>query len=156
MSKAGFKSSARSANETVPAGYSIDPKAGPMLRFQASLPRLPIPTISSTAHKYLETVRPHVTPEQYKATQSAVDSFIKSPLAAELQKRLEARAADPGVKNWLSDWWNDAAYMGYRDPVVVFVSYFYVHLDDPTRRTPAKRAAAFLNALLAFRDLTES
>ena len=42
------------------------------------------------------------------------------------------------------------------DPVVVFVSYFYVYLDDKLRRTPEKRAAALLKSLLAFRDLVES
>lgn len=42
------------------------------------------------------------------------------------------------------------------DPVVVFVSYFYVYLDDKLRKTPEKRAAALLKSLLAFRDLVES
>jgi carnitine O-acetyltransferase len=127
-----------------------------MLRFQASLPRLPVPTLSSTAHKYLETVRPHLTDAEYKRTESAVKTFISSPQAEELQKRLQERAAQPDMKNWLADWWNEVAYMAYRDPVVVFVSYFYVHLDDPLRRTPAKRAAALLKAMLPFRQMTES
>ena len=42
------------------------------------------------------------------------------------------------------------------DPVVVFVSYFYVYLDDKLRKTPEKRAAALLKSLLAFRELVES
>jgi hypothetical protein len=41
------------------------------------------------------------------------------------------------------------------DPVVVFVSYFYVYLDDKLRKTPEKRAASLLKSLLAFRDLVE-
>ncbi|EGN98050.1 hypothetical protein SERLA73DRAFT_182914 [Serpula lacrymans var. lacrymans S7.3] len=157
MSKTrNIRSSAPRKSDTVPEGYSVDPSAGPMLRFQASLPRLPVPTLSSTAHKYLETVRPHLSEAEYATTQSAVNTFLHSPLGAELQKRLENRAADPEMKSWLSDWWNDAAYMGYRDPVVVFVSYFYVHLDDPRRRDPAKRAASLIKAMLPFRELVES
>ncbi|EEB89371.1 hypothetical protein MPER_12539, partial [Moniliophthora perniciosa FA553] len=153
-----FKSSpSRSmSSEIPPPGYSIDPKAGPMLRYQASLPRLPVPSLSSTASKYLETVRPHVSDAEYKHTESLITAFVASPQAAELQKRLEARAADPNVKNWLADWWNEIAYMGYRDPVVVFVSYFYVHLDDRLRRDPAKRAASLIKAMLPFREMTES
>lgn len=46
--------------------------------------------------------------------------------------------------------------MGYRDPVVVFVSYFYVHVDDVRRRDPASRAASLVKAMMAFRTLTES
>ncbi|KAF9236496.1 acyltransferase ChoActase/COT/CPT [Melanogaster broomeanus] len=155
-SKRSTKSSAPHRAHLVPEGYVEDPSAGNMLRFQASLPRLPVPTLSSTVSKYLESVKPHLTEAEYAATQASAKEFLSSPLAAELQKRLVARAADPSIKNWLSDWWNDVAYMGYRDPVVVYVSYFYVHLDDPQRRDPAKRAASLVKAMLSFRDLTES
>ncbi|EIN12792.1 acyltransferase ChoActase/COT/CPT [Punctularia strigosozonata HHB-11173 SS5] len=144
------------SSEIVPPGYSIDPNAGPMLRFEASLPRLPVPPLSSTTAKYLETVRPHLSDGEYSKTQSAVKAFLDSPLAHELQKRLESRAADPNVKNWLADWWNDAAYMAYRDPVVVYVSYYYLHLDDKRVRDPAKRAAQLVKAMLPFREMTES
>ena len=146
----------KSSTEVPPKGYAIDPSAGPMLRYQASLPRLPVPTISSTAHKYLESARPHLTPAEYAQTEAAVHAFMASPQSAELQKRLEARAAEPGMLNWLSDWWNDVAYMGYRDPVVVFVSYFYVHVDDRLRTKPAQRAASLLKAMLPFRHMTET
>ncbi|KAJ3777932.1 acyltransferase ChoActase/COT/CPT [Lentinula raphanica] len=151
-----LKSSASSrSSESVPPGYSLDPKAPPMLRFQESLPHLPVPSISSTAAKYLETVKPHVSDAAFADTEAAVKEFVASPQVAELQKRLETRAADPENKNWLSDWWNDVAYMGYRDPVVVFVSYFYVHLDDKLRREPAARAASLIKAMMAFREMTE-
>lgn len=46
--------------------------------------------------------------------------------------------------------------MGYRDPVVVFVSYFFVHADDPVRTNPTERAAAIIKATLAFRAMVES
>jgi len=55
----------------------------------------------------------------------------------------------------LADWWNDAAYMGYRDPVVVYVSYFYVHVQDQRRRTAPKRAASLIKAMLPFREMVE-
>jgi carnitine O-acetyltransferase len=133
----------------------VDSSAGPMLRFQASLPRLPVPTLSSTASKYLESVRPHLTSSEFSSTQSVVKEFLESGQAAELQKRLEARAADPSMKNWLADWWNDAAYMAYRDPVVVYVSYYYVHIEDKWRRTASKKAVGLIKAMLSFRELVE-
>ncbi|CDO71679.1 hypothetical protein BN946_scf184915.g23 [Trametes cinnabarina] len=145
-----------SSSSDVPPGYVADPNVGPMLRYEASLPRLPVPTITSTAHKYLETVEPHLTREQFSRTQRAVLAFVTSVQGQELQKRLQARAADPSVKNWLADWWNETAYMAYRDPVVVFVSYFYVHVDDWARPDQAKRAAQLLKAMLPFRYLVES
>lgn len=146
----------RSHPHPLPDGYVEDLSAGPMLRFQASLPHLPVPPLASTVSKYLESAKPHLSDAEYATTQASAQAFLASPLAAELQRRLEARAADPALKNWLADWWNEVAYMGYRDPVVVFVSYFYVHLDDPRTRDPAQRAARLLKAMLPFRALTES
>ena len=137
----------------LPAGYVADPSAPPMLRYQASIPKLPVPSLESTCAKYLESVQPLVTPSEFSKTQTAVSEFLSSPLAAELQKRLKERAA--GRTSWLSEWWNDVAYMGYRDPVVVYVSYFYIHLDDKLRRDPAKRAASLIKAMLPFRELVE-
>ena len=127
-----------------------------MFRFQASLPRLPVPPFASTISKYLETVKPHLTDAEYATTRVRAQAFLTSPLASELQRRLEARAADLGIRNWLSDWWNDVAYMGFRDPIVVFVNCFLVHLDDVRMRDPAKRATSLLKAMLAFRALAES
>jgi len=142
-----------SSAPSLPAGYAADPSATPMLRYQASIPKLPVPSLESTCAKYLESVHPLVTPAEYSKTQTAVSEFLSSRLAAELQKRLKERAA--GNTSWLSEWWNNVAYMGYRDPVVVYVSYFYVHLDDKLRRDPAKRAASLIKAMLPFRELVE-
>src|SRR6266511_776364 len=139
----------------LPAGYAEDPSAPPMLRFQASLPKLPVPALESTCAKYLETVQPLLTPEEYAKTKLAVSSFLSSPLAAELQRRVKDRAAQPETASWLIDWWNDMAYMAYRDSVVVNVSYFFVHVDDRLRRDPAKRAASLIKAMIPFRDLVE-
>ncbi|KAG8892414.1 Carnitine O-acetyltransferase mitochondrial, partial [Tulasnella sp. 403] len=123
--------------------------------FQRSLPKLPVPTLASTAAKYLETVEPLVTPQEFTETKKAVEQFVSSEQGNELQKRLLARAAD-GRPSWLSDWWNEVAYMGYRDPVVVFVSYFYVHVDDALRGDIVSRAASLVKALLPFRELVET
>jgi carnitine O-acetyltransferase len=126
-----------------------------MLRFQASLPHLPVPSLASTGTKYLESVRPHLSDAEFKSTEAIVHAFVASPQSAQLQHRLQDHAAQPGMQNWLADWWNEAAYMGYRDPVVVNVSYFFVHLDDKRRRDPAKRASALIKATMLFRDITE-
>jgi carnitine O-acetyltransferase len=114
-------STPRRSGSTLPPGYAEDASQPLMLRYEASLPRLPVPPLESTCAKYLESVRPHVTDEQFAKTSKAVESFLTSPMAADLQKRLQARAAEPEIKNWLADWWNDVAYMAYRDPVVVYV-----------------------------------
>ncbi|KAI0345883.1 acyltransferase ChoActase/COT/CPT [Trametopsis cervina] len=155
MAKSRSLNSSAPRKNDVPPGYAVDPAAGPMLRFEASLPRLPVPPLPSTLAKYLESVQPHLTPAEFSKTQAVVTQFLESPLAKDLQERLQKRAAQPELKSWLSDWWNDVAYMGYRDSVVVNVSYYYVHKDDPKKPGQAKRAAQLVKGLLPFRALVE-
>ena len=119
MSKPRSINTSAPRKSDVPPGYAVDPSAGPMLRFEASLPRLPVPPLSSTLSKYLETVQPHLTHAEFSHTASIVHKFFESPQAKVLQERLQARAGQPDITNWLADWWNDVAYMAYRDPVVV-------------------------------------
>lgn len=102
-------------SDDVPEGYVLDPTVGPTYAYQRSLPHLPVPTLASTTSKYLETVQPHLTSEQFRKTREAVESFAGSELAKKLQERLLERAGDVEAHpNWLADWWNEAAYMGYR------------------------------------------
>lgn len=132
---------------------------GVLFSEQDKLPNLPVPSLEQTLSKYLKTTLPlHETKESQSKTESAVKSALEgsdSKLFKELQSRLEKRRNDEGRDNWLSDWWNETAYMAYRDPVVPYVSYFYAHKDDRTRRDPILRSASQLKAMLAFRRLLE-
>jgi len=133
-------------------GYKEDKSKGMMLRFEESLPKLPVPTLEETARRYLKSVHPLLTKEEYDNTQKAVNAFIApGSLGQELQKRLVSRQQDPSVNNWIYEWWNNAAYLAYRDPVVPYVSYFYSHRDDRKRRNPATRAAAVTTSVLEFK-----
>lgn len=127
-----------------------------MLRFEESLPKLPVPSLEESTSRYLKSVQPLLTPEEYQKTASLAKDFVKpGGVAEELQKRLVAKANDPKVANWMLDWWNDQAYLAYRDPVVPYVSYFYSYKDDKARRDPAKRAAAITTAALKFKKMVD-
>jgi len=123
-----------------------------MLRFQESLPKLPVPTLEETAARYLKTLHPLLSSSEFESSKKAVEEFIKpGGVGAKLQEKLIARREDPRQKSWLYEWWTNAAYLGYRDPVVPYVSYFYSYRDDRRRRNPAKRAAAITTAALEFK-----
>lgn len=125
-----------------------------MLRFEDSLPRLPVPTLQETCERYLKSIHPLLTKEEYAASKEAVANFQQQ--ASKLQDRLVEHAEKPETKNWIAEWWNEAAYLGYKDPVVPYVSYFYSFRDDRKRRNPAKRAAAITTAALEFqREVVE-
>ena len=123
-----------------------------MLRYEKSLPKLPVPSLAETAAKYLKSVHPLLSPADFERTEKAVREFVKpGGIGEKLQTKLVRRAQDPECKNWLAQWWDDVAYLEYRDPVVVFVSYFYCHKDDRQRKLPSKRAAAITKAALDFK-----
>ena len=147
---------ARRNNSTLPAGYVEDKSKGPMLRFQDSLPRLPVPTLEETAARYFKTLKPLLTPEELENSRKAIEEFIApNGPGRKLQEKLIKRREDPNIKNWMYEWWNDAAYLSYRDPVVPYVSYFYSHRDDRKRRDPAKRAASITTAVLEFKKMVD-
>ncbi|KAH8172653.1 choline/Carnitine o-acyltransferase domain-containing protein [Sarocladium implicatum] len=143
---------ARRNQSSLPAGYTEDKSKGPTLRFQDSLPRLPVPTLEETAKRYLKTLHPLLSASEFENSKNAVADFIKpGGVGSKLQEKLIARREDPNTKNWIYDWWNEAAYLAYRDPYPPYSSYFYSHRDDRRRRDPAKRAAAISTAVLEFK-----
>ncbi|KAK4522056.1 uncharacterized protein ATC70_004595 [Mucor velutinosus] len=148
VARRAMASAARPAPKT-----PVDPKAaGPMLKYQANLPKLPVPALSGTLQKYLQSVRPLLDDAEYKKTEQAAKEFeAPGGFGQKLQERLVARFNDPSVVNWMEDWWLDQAYMGYRDPVVIYVSYFFLYKDDKLRKSPAQRAAAITTAALEFK-----
>lgn len=136
---------------------------------QSSLPSLPVPDLQSTATKYFHSILPIVSSQspdsqtasdsnptpQYNQTKSALKEFLTSPLVKELQSRLVARSKDPSLQSWLIDWWNDLAYMAYRDPLIPFSSYYIAHLQTPQSKSQdgPTRASNLIRAMLFFRDL---
>lgn len=149
--------SAKRSQSSLPTGYAEDKSKGPMLRFQDSLPRLPVPALEDTAKRYLKSLHPLLSEIEFDHSKKAVAEFIKpGGVGDKLQEKLVALREDPNTKNWIYDWWNDAAYLSYRDPVVPYVSYFYSHRDDRRRRDPAKRAAAITTAVLDFKTQVDA
>ena len=103
--------------------------AGATYKHQSSLPHLPIPSISNTAAKFLDSARPFVSDpspgaplageqnpnKAYNRLKSVVKDFEDSDLIKELQTRLENHAK--GKDSWLIDWFNSANYFG--DPLYI-------------------------------------
>ncbi|ESU07290.1 hypothetical protein FGSG_01924 [Fusarium graminearum PH-1] len=147
----------RANSSSSSSSYVENHSKGPMLRWQDSLPRLPVPTLEETASRYLKTLHPLLSTSEYEASKKAVDEFVRpGGVGSKLQEKLVAKREDPKTKNWIYEWWNDAAYLSYRDPVVPYVSYFYSHRDDRRRRDPAKRAAAITTSVLEFKKQVDA
>jgi carnitine O-acetyltransferase len=67
-----------------------------MLRFEDSLPRLPVPTLEETTKRYLKSVHPLLNKSEFENTKKAVEKFLQpGSIGEQLQKRLIARREDP-------------------------------------------------------------
>ena len=88
---------------------------------EMSLPRLPVPPLQQTMEKYLLSVKPLLTEEEFECTKEVVQEFRKPDGVGEvLQDKLVSRSNK--TENWLAEWWDDVAYLGYENPVVVHSS----------------------------------
>ncbi|KAI9199855.1 acyltransferase ChoActase/COT/CPT [Polychytrium aggregatum] len=148
----------RSSSTLPPLPLVPSDASKPLYKFQQSLPTLPVPKLEETAAKYLRSVRPHLDDAAFAKTEAAVKEFLKpGSIGHVLQQRLLEKAQNSKT-SWLYDWWNDLSYMAYRDPVVFFVSYFYLFKDDPRVewKSNVQRGAAIIQAAMQFRHLVVS
>jgi carnitine O-acetyltransferase len=128
--------------------------AKPLYASQDTIPHLPIPRLSSTLAKYLESILPLQTREEYAESAKLVREFGESQYGQTLQQRLESRAAER--PSWLSEWWNDIAYMGYRGRIVPEVNYFYIHKKGAGKgASQTERAAQLVRAIVEFKKLVD-
>ncbi|KAJ3516936.1 hypothetical protein NLJ89_g804 [Agrocybe chaxingu] len=119
---------------------------------QASLPQLPVPSLQDTLTRLKDSLAPIAwNASEYSSILKRIDQF-SSGLAPELQERLLERATQH--PHWLEEWWDDGGYLGYRDSVVVNVSYYYGFDSPPSHlgQTPGARAAGIARATMLFRQ----
>ncbi|MFD2416367.1 choline/carnitine O-acyltransferase [Amycolatopsis pigmentata] len=95
------------------------------------LPRVPLPTLEDTCHRFLEWCAPLLTAEELARTEAAVAEFLapESP-AHELQASLEAYERSEGVLSWLDTFW-PYRYLGRRDRIALNANFFFLFQRSP-------------------------
>jgi hypothetical protein len=150
-----------------------------LLDFQDLLPPLPLPELKETLERWLESVRPLVSDDEFKAAEAAAARFLEPgkrgtrlhAILAALQSAsrtgdcLAALPKNPdgseqaswrgiGRGNWLAPFWLRVAYLMYRAPLPVNVSFYSTdQLRLPLKTTSqATRAAGVALGLMEFFD----
>uniref|UniRef100_A0A8C6WWX9 Carnitine O-palmitoyltransferase 1, muscle isoform n=1 Tax=Neogobius melanostomus TaxID=47308 RepID=A0A8C6WWX9_9GOBI len=121
--------------------------------FQASLPRLPVPSVEDTVQRYLESVRPLLDDDKYKEKETLANEFMDSQ-AAQLQRYLLLKSW--WSTNYVSDWWEEYIYLRGRSPIMVNSNFYVMDLlyITPTHRQAA-RAGNVVHAMLQYRRKLE-
>lgn len=97
---------------------------------QAKLPSLVVPELSETVTKYLKTIKPYCTDSSQYVKQELLCKDFLDNMGPVLHQRLIEYAK--GKRNWMSEFWDNQAYLEYNDPIVPYVSYFFCHKPLPT------------------------
>ncbi|KAI9595103.1 acyltransferase ChoActase/COT/CPT [Syncephalis fuscata] len=126
------------------------PTAPRTFELQSKMPRLPIPTLEETSQRYLRSLVPILTPEEYKRSEAAVHEFVKpNGFGEELQHQ---------------DIWLNKGYLEWREPSLINVNWWAQFSDAPSglfhpmpppgefTAYQARRAAGLVSSLLDIND----
>ncbi|KAG5326030.1 CACP acetyltransferase, partial [Acromyrmex heyeri] len=82
------------------------------------IPKQPVPDLKQTAERYLRSVKPLLTDNEYKNTERIVSEFI---INTGVGPRLHAKLLEryQNTDNWMKKWWLEVAYLGFRMPIIV-------------------------------------
>lgn len=119
---------------------------------QSKLPKLPVVPLSHTLRRLKESLKPIAWSEaEFEAVTTKIDEFGVGK-GAELHERLLKH--NEKTPHWLEQWWDDTGYLGYRDSVVVNVSYYYGFDSQPAylSKSPVSRAATIARGVMHFRQ----
>ncbi|KAF9438342.1 Carnitine O-acetyltransferase mitochondrial [Entomortierella beljakovae] len=132
---------------------------------QSELPPLPIPPLDQTLDRYLESVRPLTTDQEYENTVAAVEEFRGKAQESgtksghgqgkilDARLRAHAKGCEKRSTSWLAEWWDEWAYFAHRDSSTFFVNYYFGFQDDTRMPTQTARAALLVSLALEFRQL---
>jgi carnitine O-acetyltransferase len=72
------------------------------------LPKLPLPPVNETITRYLETVRPLTTDEEFAETSRMAKNFVASSASRKIQAELKAMDDAPGYPfSYVEKYWDD-------------------------------------------------
>lgn len=89
----------------------------PMLHFQPSLPRLPIPKLENTCDRYLASLKPLLDDDSFQKSSALVKDFQQS-VGPQLQSLLQAKDKAEKHTSYISAPWFDM-YLSDRQPLPI-------------------------------------
>jgi carnitine O-palmitoyltransferase 1 len=121
--------------------------------YQASLPRLPLPSLKSTLTRYLKSVKPLESEEDYQRLVKEAEEF-ENGIGKKLQRYLSLKSW--WASNYVSDWWEEYVYLRGRQPIMVNSNYYgmdALFLKHTTYQ--ASRAANLIYSAMMFRRMID-
>ncbi|KAL3183815.1 hypothetical protein MRX96_033885 [Rhipicephalus microplus] len=86
-----------------------------LFSYQSTLPKLPLPSLDDTMHRYLKSVKPLLDEANYKRMEALAAEF-RGGIAIKLQRYLRLKSW--WAANYVSDWWEEYVYLRGRSPIM--------------------------------------
>ncbi|EDV25451.1 Carnitine O-palmitoyltransferase 1, liver isoform [Trichoplax sp. H2] len=122
--------------------------------YQASIPKLSVPSLQSICNKYLSSVKPLMNDKEYSEMERLVDQFRNG-----IGKRLHRYTVlySWWATNYVSDWWEKYVYLKCRGSLMINSNYYAVDsaVSVPVTSIQAARAASVAHSLLLFRQYVD-
>lgn len=143
---------------TPDAGEGLKRSTSNTFASQATLPRLPIPTLEETLEKFPKCVEAIQTPEQREATKEVVKDFLENDgpkLQALLEKYDEEGRQSGEIGSYIEEFWNES-YLAPDSSVVLNLNPFFVLEEGPDpkiAKDQIRRAASLTFAAVKLASL---
>ena len=86
-----------------------------------SLPKLPVPTVAGTLERYMHSMKPLLSEEEFDDMQKLAKEF-ETTIAGRLQRYLTLKSW--WSTNYVSDWWEEFVYLHARDAIMVNSNFY--------------------------------
>lgn len=132
---------------------TLSTKKGDLYKYQDELPPLPVPDLAQTLNLYKKSIIPYYpngeNDENFKNYCKIIDNFGENEGKILQSKLLEF---SKGKRNWLAEFWDNYAYLEYRDSVTPFSSYFFSHkeLNNEIGKDQLLKSSALTFKILQF------
>uniref|UniRef100_A0A0K0F815 Carn_acyltransf domain-containing protein n=1 Tax=Strongyloides venezuelensis TaxID=75913 RepID=A0A0K0F815_STRVS len=103
------------------------------------LPNLPVPSIDESIDKYLESIKEIFPENEFLEIQAEAEEFRNSKTSTILQ--WSAKLYSMFTDNYVTNFWEQGAYLYGRDPLLINSSVGYVDIVKPIPANQARRAA---------------
>ena len=108
--------------------------------YQGALPSLPVPNLATTVQKYIDSVEPLLSVEDFEETERLASEFLTGN-GPNLNRYLTLKAWF-WSSNYVTEWWEKYVYLRGRSSLMINSNYYIMDFADyvPTTRQAARAA----------------
>lgn len=133
--------------------WLLSPKHPKTYSLQDALPSLPVPDLNQSCSKFLQSIRPLLSDEEFKISMQKVEEFRKKE-GKELHNKLWAYSFT--VRNWIEETWEWGAYLSQRSPLPVYSNWYGIDGNGPDPANRFVRLAALTLGAIRFKKELDS